>query len=94
MPGFAATRAGTFCQRVTQIGAGLFRRGFELLDNVRMLRGNIGGFADVVGEIVEFLLFDFAVRVRHGQAVAPAGFAGQPIENTSPGLPQGDPGDR
>ena len=51
-PRFPPARAGSFGQRVAQIGPRLFHLGFKVLHNLRMLLGNIGGFADVVGQVV------------------------------------------
>ena len=40
--------SGAFRQGIAQIGAGLFRLGFELLHDFGMLRGNVGRFPDVM----------------------------------------------
>src|ERR1035438_3694751 len=66
----AATGTGAFRQPIAQIGARLFRRGFELLHNFRMLRGNVGGFADVVDEVVKLGGFNLFVHIISRHTVA------------------------
>src|SRR5882672_8489843 len=44
--------AGALCQGIAQLVARFFGFGFKPLDQLRMLSCDIGGFADVVGQIV------------------------------------------
>jgi len=70
----AFERLWSFEQGVAEFSAGFCGFGFEMFDNVGMLGGGVGGFADVVDEIVEFGFFEFAIFVGNGFAVVTAGF--------------------
>src|SRR5437870_1606155 len=53
----ARSLSGALGEGIAEFVARFFGFGFEPLDQVGMLRCDIGGFADVVDEIVKFCLF-------------------------------------
>ena len=70
----STARAGWFRRTCRPNWPRLFHLGFEVLHNLRMLLGNIGGFADVVGQVVKFFVFNLAMRIRHWHTVGAARF--------------------
>lgn len=76
-PRLAFAGAGAFGEVVAEVGAGFFGFGFELFHDFRVLRGDVGGFADVVDEVVKLRFLQGAIGIGGGEAVGAAGLAGE-----------------
>src|ERR1044071_3118185 len=77
MAWLSGSLAEPMCSGIAELHSRSFGLGFKPLDQFKMFGRDIGGFAEVIDQIVEFSFLQFPLFVGCGRSAMPTRFAGQ-----------------